>query len=143
MNYIIVFHDGSRRTVGQDAYDRIISESSDLKKRFVQFGPSRITFTAIAKILDEDEYYRHYPEHRPVRYSEFPKEIFSPTKTTNTYIIEQIIIGLKRYIASEQNQGTGHPEELLEGIEARLAKVRNREWTAPLGVLPAMATNNP
>ncbi len=121
--HILIFKDGSKKYLNQKGYDVIWSKLEAGKKEILLNG-SLISFSSISKILSLGEYFDQYPNERPFyqdRYKDLAGLGYEGIiKSVPCQRLEQMIIGIKRYINSDRNQKTGYPEELLAIMEGRL-----------------------
>jgi hypothetical protein len=128
--HAIIFHDGSKKLISQQAYDAIWSLSGDGKEK-LRLGDSLISFSSIAKILPLSEFYDQYPKERQPQRNvfQFNGGIEEPTllegKKFNPLeygdkCLKEMIKGLKKYIASDKYKGSEETLELLHSWEKKL-----------------------
>lgn len=129
-NTVIIFHDGSRKFITNRQADIVISQSTTAAKG-IKIDGSFIAFSSISKILTLQEFYNEYPDERPPETQnkvfttpagDMLDRVISPLKLKQQRIraFEQMIKGIKKYIDSDKNQGTGKPEILLAHMERKL-----------------------
>lgn len=141
MPYYIIFRDKTKVIVTKKQVDSIFGNSN--KTGFFKIGDSIYSFSNVSKVLSKNEFYSEYPEQAPsqiTNVSDFTgqgsaKKPFSPTKTRNTFALEQMIIGLKKYINSTPENPVylngnkhfykGSPEtfDLLASMEKKLGDI--------------------
>lgn len=144
--HVIIFHDKSKKFINQATYNAIWNMSLSGNEK-LKIGENLIAFSAISKILTNDEYYAQYPEEnrkkqeqKALEYKNFDglgiKGIINRTESASA--IKQMIRGLKDYIASTPEKpvcpngvdkrwykGTNDPLEILEMMETKLRLVEN------------------
>lgn len=92
-----------------------------LEKDRVVISGNIINTASISKILSVSEFYEQYPDKKPVVRKEFNANSFIVKRLENEKApLEGMIRGLKKYINSNENQGTGNPERMLKKLETKL-----------------------
>jgi len=127
VNYFIIFNDGGKKEITAQQANEIF-KISGMGKKYFQLGAEFLNFSAIARIVIQEEYYREKPEERPEVISSAKDFTFAQTLQSFTpkrciRALRSMIKGLKSYIESDANQHTGNPEKLLMRMEARLRLV--------------------
>jgi hypothetical protein len=90
--FFVIFHDKAVKEVSQDQADFLMQKSCDPQSIGVKVDGSFIKYSAIAKILNESEYYQQYPERRP------------PETVTNTYNYPQLPDQTERILSQIQGK---------------------------------------
>lgn len=137
--HILIFNDGSRRFLNQGECAFVYSQIEKNLDGFL-LGDEYIRFSSIAKLLSVAEFHEQYPKERPQRdYIELPSlgGVDGIIKTADDFALKEMIIGLKRFISSTEDnpiinhtglkawyQGTKAPLELLGKMEFKLANVK-------------------
>jgi len=118
MKYII-FHDKSFMEIPDEKYVAFI-EASTSDARGFDLNGQYVTFSSIAKILDQQEYYEQYPDRKPVpQYNEFEKyDGFDYKKINRKRALQGFIKGFKQAM-EEGHTSNWHTHE-LEKMENKL-----------------------
>lgn len=114
MNYKIIFHDGGEVDITNEQKEAIYKLSSKNIKG-VDVNGEYIFFSSIARIMKNNDV-PAYPALPTI--NEKLKE-FTPERHRRA--LQNMIKGIKNYIASERNQKTGMAEKLLEKMNNKLA----------------------
>lgn len=134
--HVIVFHDKSKKFIGEATYNAIFELSNT--QNHLKIGDSYIAFSSIAKIISKSEFYSQYPKEIPQQampeYKDWSgqgiKGLIGNIKSVDA--LEQMMIGISRYIESTEKKpvmpnmkearwykGTNEPIELLEQMKKR------------------------
>lgn len=144
--HVIIFHDKSKKFINQATYNAIWNMSLSGNEK-LKIGENLIAFSAISKILTNDEYYAQYPEEnrkkqeqKALEYKNFNglgfRGVIDLAKTT--FALESMIKGMKQYLASTPEKpvcpngvdkrwykGGEEPKELLQLMENKLKLLNN------------------
>lgn len=128
MNYFILFHDNSVREINENQYSQFI-ESAFNNEVGIQLGDSFIKHSSYKQILSEEDYYKQYPDRRPVVYEDkFKKyETLEQQITLRANWIKGIILGIRKYIDEKGGleNASRNLLDLLDKWERKLKKYEN------------------
>jgi len=116
--HAIIFKDGSKKFINEKAFN-IFWNQAEQGRTEVLIDKTIISIPAIAKLIPIDEFYTEYPNQKNDYIPLFRAE---ERKAYGRRALEGLATGLKKYITSEQYQGTDSPKELLSLMEKQLTQ---------------------
>jgi hypothetical protein len=138
--YVIIFHDKSRRFISRRTHDAIFEITGSGKEKF-KLGDAIISASSIAQILSIADFNNQYPQERVPQYKNFgvPTVLidgeemkllgdkkFDPA-TVSEKGLGQLIIGLERFMASAEYKGEKATKDLLESL-----KLKQQNYAKPI-----------
>jgi len=123
MKYFIVFYDRSVREITEEQNNELVSAFMENDEK-IQIGNSLITLKSIQKVLDENDYFKEYPDKKPVVYeNKFEKyESIEKRASSNSRWIKGIVKGIQQHI--DEQGGAEHASkgslELLSKWQKKL-----------------------
>ncbi len=121
MTYFILFHDNSTREITEDQYAQFI-ESAFASETGIQLGDSFIKHSSYKQIMSDEDFYKQYPNKRPVVYeNKFDKyESIERRALSKDKWIKGIIKGIKQHIAEQGEFASQSSKDLLAKWEKKL-----------------------
>ncbi len=131
MNYHIIFFDNTEKEITQEKYNQIL-DSTSTDAVGIEIDGGFYKFSAIQKILDNEEYIEQYPQKQSYNYSQPYSSLKGLgyegiiNKTPNKGL-ELMAKGLKRFIDNRKKSGleTLNPDNLLEKMRLRYSLKNN------------------
>jgi Txe/YoeB family toxin of Txe-Axe toxin-antitoxin module len=115
-NYKIIFEDGKIEFVSEKEYFQIEKNGIDNPEGSFWLGKNRYLFEDIKRMEAPKSI---YPTFDPRKYAR------NSTPEKRMEAIESMAKGLKKYIESSGNNGTGKPEKLLELFRLCYSRTKN------------------
>ena len=124
--HIIVFHDRTTIKITAEQAKKIFSNIEDRHFKAILIGSSMIAFSAIAKIQPLEDYYRDYPDKRPLPVENFnqlptPKKNFYERNKERYGAINGLIKGMEKFIQKQGGENNIKPatKELFKRIRQK------------------------
>ena len=111
--HIVLFHDKSKKEITKEQADKLI-EASCSNAQGANIGGSFYKFSAISKIMSQEDYYREYPEESPEQRNVF-EELYGKSRDYTP---------LERTAEQDKNQFKGLLKGLKKFVDSELAKGR-------------------
>ena len=130
---VIIFHDKGEKWITEKQADYVLEQSCQPNAKGIKLDGSFYTFSSMAKILSEKDYYEQYPDKRPETKNVFEEfygntRDYTPMERTAEQSKNQfsgLLKGLKSFIDGELKRGIT-PKYAIEIYEEKLERYKQK-----------------
>lgn len=121
-NYAVIlfFHDESVKFITEEQYRRLLLALENPSIKSINLNGNLYYIGGFRKVLTMDEYYKEYPEKRPVTYNEISRDdnYLSIIDRAPVNGLPSLIEGLKKFL--KLNPNSPKAKEQLERLQTKI-----------------------